>query len=38
VCGKLHVRGVVGRLRMHLDDDNSVSSDSSDSSGVVVTM
>ena len=37
VCGKLHVRGVVGRLRMHLDnDDSSVSSDSSDSSGVVV--
>ena len=40
VCGKLHVRGVVGRLRMHLDNDNnSVSSDnSSDSGGVVVTM
>ena len=40
VCGKLHVRGVVGRLRMHLDNDNSVSSsdNSSDSGGVVVTM
>jgi hypothetical protein len=36
VCGKLHVRGVVGRLRMHLDNDNSVSSDRSDRSGVVV--
>ena len=40
VCGKLHVRGVVGRLRMHLDNDDSVSSsdNSSDSGGVVVTM
>jgi len=40
VCGKLHVRGVVGRLRMHLDNGNSVSSsdNSSDSGGVVVTM
>ena len=36
VCGKLHVRGVVGRLRMHLDNDSSVSSDRSDRSGVVV--
>jgi len=41
VCGKLHVRGVVGRLKMHLDNDNnsvSSSDNSSDSSGVVVTM
>lgn len=41
VCGKLHVRGVVGRLRMHLDNDNnsvSSSDSSSDSGGVVVTM
>jgi hypothetical protein len=41
VCGKLHVRGVVGRLRMHLDNDNnsvSSSDNSSDSGGVVVTM
>jgi hypothetical protein len=41
VCGKLHVRGVVGRLKMHLDNDNnsvSSSDNSSDSGGVVVTM